>query len=169
MGRPYRARDLGDRIQAFARALPDLAVGLDVIVGFPGETDADFDDTRAFVASLPLSYLHVFPFSARPGTAAADLPDAPAHEVTVARARILRDLSVTRREAHARTRVGRTVEVVDIGARRGGIVESLAGDYTRVFRHDPAGPRAGRFPLCIALARGAHAWSGPSSQPSEFP
>ena len=169
MGRPYAARDLGERLQAFARDLPDLAVGLDVIVGFPGETDADFDDTRAFVASLPVAYLHVFPFSPRPGTAAADLPDAPAHEVTAARARVLRDLSDARRADHAMALVGRTVEVVDIGARPGAVVESLAGDYTRVFRHDPAGPRAGRFPLCIALAQDAHAWSGPSSQPSESP
>jgi len=177
MRRPYTAREFAGRVNAFARTLPGLAIGLDVIVGFPGETDADFEETRALVESLPVTYLHVFPFSARPGTDAANLPGAPPHAVKTARSRVLRDLSETRLAAHAARLAGTTVEVVDIRGRPGAVVESLAGDHTRVFRRDPEGPRSGRSRLRVASARGADAWaglpvgqkSGPQSQAAEFP
>ncbi len=169
MRRPYTTREFAGRVTAFARALPGLAIGLDVIVGFPGETDAEFEESRAFIESLPVTYLHVFPFSARPGTDAAGLPDEPSHAVKTARSRVLRDLSASRRSTPATALAGRTVEVVDIRGRAGTVVESLAGDYTRVFRRDPAGPRAGRSRIRITSARGVDAWAGPRPHSSEFP
>ena len=75
------------------RLLPDAAIGADVIVGFPGETDADFRATVEFIERLPFTYLHVFSFSARPGTAAAALGDAVLLQTVRNRARALRDLA----------------------------------------------------------------------------
>ncbi len=155
MHRPYATAMLADRVNAFARALPGLSIGMDVIVGFPGETDADFQETRAFLESLPVTYLHVFPYSVRPGTEAASLPGEPDPPVKAARSQVLRDFSAARRAAHAMALVGRDVEVVDVRARAGGHVESLSGDYTRVLRRDASGPRPGRFLLRVASARGA--------------
>src|SRR4029078_688006 len=69
MHRKYRPRHYADRILKVRRLMPDAAIGADVMVGFPGETDADFEENRAFIASLPFTYLHVFTYSERPGTA----------------------------------------------------------------------------------------------------
>jgi len=111
MRRPYRA---GQAREAVARALTvDAACGLgaDVIVGFPGETEAEFAQTVAMVGDLPFSYLHVFRYSPGPGTPAAAL--AAVHPEAVSeRARILRDLARDKREAFARSLVGTTREAI---------------------------------------------------------
>ncbi len=72
MHRKYRPRHYADRIAKARALMPDCAVGADVMTGFPGETDAEFEDSRAFIESLPFTYLHVFTYSERPGTPAAD-------------------------------------------------------------------------------------------------
>ena len=74
MHRRYRPWHYADRIQEIRAAMPDAAIGADVMVGFPGETDAEFDQTVQFIAALPFTYLHVFTYSARPGTPAAAMP-----------------------------------------------------------------------------------------------
>jgi len=75
MGRPYRAAGYARVVEAVVRARPGAAIGADVMTGFPGETEADHRATLALVGGLPLAYLHVFPFSPRPGTAAAAMPE----------------------------------------------------------------------------------------------
>ena len=85
MNRPYRPGDFQDLVADLPGAFPDAALGLDVLVGFPGETAADFAATRTLLAALPLTYLHVFPFSPRPGTPApAVLPPCPASRCNAA-------------------------------------------------------------------------------------
>ncbi|MFQ5876489.1 MAG: tRNA (N(6)-L-threonylcarbamoyladenosine(37)-C(2))-methylthiotransferase MtaB [Acidobacteriota bacterium] len=74
MRRPYRIADYARVVEDLRAAVPEIGLGADVIVGFPGETEADFAATLRFVASSPLNYLHVFPYSPRPGTSAAALP-----------------------------------------------------------------------------------------------
>ena len=74
MGRPYGPGEFRDLVREITRRFPGAGLGLDVLVGFPGETAADFEATRSLVAELPVTYLHVFPYSPRPGTPAADLP-----------------------------------------------------------------------------------------------
>ena len=71
MHRKYRPRHYEDRIRKARAWMPDAAIGADVMTGFPGETDAEFEETRAFIESLPFTYLHVFTYSERPGTPAA--------------------------------------------------------------------------------------------------
>jgi len=75
MGRPYSPRFFSDLINKIHRFMPDAAIGADALIGFPGESEAAFENTYKLVEKLPISYLHVFPFSARPGTKAGKLPD----------------------------------------------------------------------------------------------
>ncbi|MDE5815566.1 MAG: tRNA (N(6)-L-threonylcarbamoyladenosine(37)-C(2))-methylthiotransferase MtaB, partial [Alistipes sp.] len=74
MRRRYTTARFADRIAAVRRAMPDAFIGIDVIVGFPGETEEDFRQTYDFLAELHPAFLHIFPFSERPGTPAVDLP-----------------------------------------------------------------------------------------------
>lgn len=92
--------------------IPDLGLGADIITGFPGETDEDFAATRELVESLPFSNLHVFPYSERPGTPAATMPDAVPVHVRRERARDLIALGEKKRAEFAKTFVGREVEVL---------------------------------------------------------
>ena len=91
MGRPYTPQDFRDLVREIHRHFPEAGLGLDILVGFPGESAADFAATRSLVESLPVTYLHVFPFSPRPGTPAARLPRVPPGEVQT-RAKIMREL-----------------------------------------------------------------------------
>ena len=75
MGRPYSPQFFRDLILKLHRVMPDAAIGVDALIGFPGEDETAFENTYKLIEELPISYLHVFPFSPRPGTKAADLPD----------------------------------------------------------------------------------------------
>lgn len=154
MGRPGSRQALLERIEAARRFIPDLALGLDVLCGFPGETDDDFAQTEALVTASGAVTLHVFPFSPRPKTPAADLADDVPPAVKAERVARLRALSHERRCRQTASRVGRRVEVVDIHLRPDGRVASLAADGTPVVRTDPGGPRPGRFDLTVIGAEG---------------
>ena len=93
MHRKYRPRHYADRIEKARAKMPDCAVGADVMTGFPGETEEEFEDSRAFIDSLPFTYLHVFTYSERPGTPAAESSSQVPTEVRKRRTRVLRDLA----------------------------------------------------------------------------
>src|SRR5262249_30055151 len=93
MHRKYRPWHYAEKIEKIRAAMPDAAIGAEVMVGFPGETDADFEETRSLIEQLPMTYLHVFTFSARPGTPAATMPGQVAPQVMKERNRILRELA----------------------------------------------------------------------------
>ena len=112
MKRPYRGDRAWEAIRAAAAVQPHFGLGADIIVGFPGETDAEFEETRRMIAELPFSYLHVFRFSPRPGTAAADMPDQVHPETIAARSEILRRLADAKQEEFARALVGTVREAV---------------------------------------------------------
>jgi len=112
MARPYGPEEYAAVVEAVAALVPGACLGADVVVGFPGETDADHRATVALVERLPLAYLHVFPFSPRPGTPAAALPAPVPAAVRRARAAELRAVSERRWGAHLLRQVGRTREVV---------------------------------------------------------
>jgi threonylcarbamoyladenosine tRNA methylthiotransferase MtaB len=132
MHRWYRAAHYAERIRLIRRALPDAAIGADVIAGFPGETDEDFAATFEFIARLPFTYLHVFSFSARPGTKAADLGAPVSLAVTRDRARALRALGQQKSAAFRELQAGRTVRALTLA--RGGDTwtEALTGNYLKV-------------------------------------
>jgi len=114
MHRKYRARHYRQRIEAAFARLPNAAFGADVMVGFPGESAADFEQTRRLIASLPFTYLHVFPFSRRPGTPADTMPGQVHGAVVRERARILRELAAEKNLLFRKRQIGRTLEVVTL-------------------------------------------------------
>lgn len=113
MGRPVEPGSYARLLDELRRASPDAALGADVIVGFPGETEAEFEELRAFVETSPLTYVHAFPYSPRRGTPAADRPTLPAAVVT-ARAGALRRLSEAKDLSFRRGLAGRDFEAVVI-------------------------------------------------------
>lgn len=165
MHRPGRARDLAQRLATARDRIPDLALGLDVICGFPGETDDDFDQTVALVHAVDADTLHVFPYSPRPGTAAARIPDEVPPAVKSDRVARLRELDRTARRRRLASRVGRSVEVVDVGRRPDGQIASIAADGIPVARRTPHGPRGGRFHVRIHAADGTTAFATDQEHP----
>ena len=117
MHRRYRPWHYAEKVEALARATgPELTLGADVMVGFPGETDAEFEETVAMVRALPFGYLHLFPFSPRPGTRGwalhAENPVAP--EAVEERMAALRALAAEKADAHRRQFVGRELEAITL-------------------------------------------------------
>jgi threonylcarbamoyladenosine tRNA methylthiotransferase MtaB len=132
MHRWYRAAHYAERIQLIRRALPNAAIGADVIAGFPGETDEDFAATFDFITLLPFTYLHVFSFSARPGTKAADLGAPASHAVTRDRARALRALGQQKSAAFRELQAGRDVRALTLARGGDNWTEALTGNYLKV-------------------------------------
>jgi threonylcarbamoyladenosine tRNA methylthiotransferase MtaB len=114
MHRKYRPWHYREKIQRIREAMPDAAIGADVMVGFPGESDTEFEETRRMIEELPFTYLHVFTFSARPGTPAATMPRQVPVNVARGRNRMLRELAAEKRLAFMRSFVGREVEAITL-------------------------------------------------------
>jgi threonylcarbamoyladenosine tRNA methylthiotransferase MtaB len=112
MGRPYDAALFRDRVECILERVPEAAIGVDVLVGFPGETDAAFDRTFRLIRDLPAAYLHVFPFSPRPGTPAATFPDPVSPAVIKARCAALREEGNRKKAAFFRRQKGRIRRVL---------------------------------------------------------
>ena len=145
MGRHwYTAARYAHAVERLAKSLPVFGLGADVIAGFPGEEDADHRETVALVHSLPVTYLHVFPFSRRPGTAAERLSGHIPGDEVQRRARELRVLGEVKARAHRGRRAGGEADLVVI---RGDIREGLTEDYLTVAISDPPPPRGARIPV----------------------
>jgi threonylcarbamoyladenosine tRNA methylthiotransferase MtaB len=112
MKRNYDSEFFKNRVQVIRQAIPDIALGLDVMVGFPGEGEKEFDNTLRLIAELPVAYLHVFPYSERPGTVASSLPGRVDETVKKRRGEILRNLGREKRNAFARRFVGKKLSVL---------------------------------------------------------
>ena len=114
MYRPYTPQYYADLVSRMRARVPDAAIGADVMVGFPGETDEDFMATYRLIEESPLTYLHVFPFSSRPGTAAATLANPVPSHVARFRAKGLRDLIAGKNSAFRRTMIGREIDALTL-------------------------------------------------------
>ncbi|HYL37334.1 MAG TPA: tRNA (N(6)-L-threonylcarbamoyladenosine(37)-C(2))-methylthiotransferase MtaB [Bryobacteraceae bacterium] len=134
MHRKYRPKHYEDRIRKARAAMPDAAIGADVMVGFPGETEAEFEESRAFIASLPFTYLHVFTYSERPGTPAAASDDRVPMQVRKERNRVLRELAAHQNLAFRRSMIGRQLSVVTLTE------GALSGNFLRVELATPREP-----------------------------
>jgi threonylcarbamoyladenosine tRNA methylthiotransferase MtaB len=133
MRRNYRLDAYLERLERLRAAVPLIGLGADVIVGFPGETDARFEETYAFVAGSPLNYLHVFSWSPRPGTPAADLPDRVDGPTVRARSARLRELGSELSWRFRKSLEGRTLDAVLLGGRTPGAESSaLTGNFVEV-------------------------------------
>ncbi|MBK9167816.1 MAG: tRNA (N(6)-L-threonylcarbamoyladenosine(37)-C(2))-methylthiotransferase MtaB [Bryobacterales bacterium] len=134
MHRKYRPRHYAKRVETARRLMPDAAIGADVMVGFPGETDAEFEESRAFIENLPFTYLHVFTYSERPGTPAATAPGPVPLSVRKGRNRVLRELAARKNLGFRRSMVGRELSVVTL---RNG---ALSSNFLQVELAAPAAP-----------------------------
>ena len=112
MGRPYAARDIDEFVHIAREKVPGIALGCDLMTGFPGEGDIDFLATKGLLTRAKFERVHVFPFSERPGTHAAAMPGAVPDDIRRARARELASQADRIRSAAAREFVGKTVEFV---------------------------------------------------------
>ena len=112
MRRPYDSSEFLILVERFAKALPTVGIGTDVIAGFPGETESQFEETLQLLEASPVSYFHVFPFSPRPGTPAAKYPDPVSPEIIRERAARLRALGQRKTRAFYHGFEGETLEIL---------------------------------------------------------
>jgi threonylcarbamoyladenosine tRNA methylthiotransferase MtaB len=133
MHRKYRPWHYREKIEKIRAAMPSAAIGADVMVGFPGESDAEFEETRCLVEELPFTYLHVFTYSARPGTPAASMEKPVPTQVARDRSRVLRDLASEKKLAFMRRFVDTTVELITLNVtgrdHAGTYTEGLTDNY----------------------------------------
>jgi threonylcarbamoyladenosine tRNA methylthiotransferase MtaB len=144
MHRKYRPWHYREKIEKIRSAMPAAAIGADVMVGFPGETEFEFDETRRMIEELPLTYLHVFTFSARPGTPAAGMPDQVPLGIARERNAILRELAAQKKLAFMRSFIGQSIEAITLKAVRrettSSWTEALSDNYLKIRlrgRHSP--------------------------------
>jgi threonylcarbamoyladenosine tRNA methylthiotransferase MtaB len=134
MRRAHTSGDFRRLAERLAEAVPGIAIGTDVIVGFPGEGGPEFDTTYRLLESLPIAYLHVFTYSRRDGTAAATMPDQVPKAVKAERSFALRSLSERKWETFRRELIGHSFEAVVLDRRdaRTGRLEALTDNYVTV-------------------------------------
>jgi threonylcarbamoyladenosine tRNA methylthiotransferase MtaB len=155
MHRRYRPWHYADKVAALVRAAgPELTLGADVMVGFPGETDAEFEETVAFIRALPFGYLHLFPFSPRPGTRGWELHAAApvASQAVLERMSTLRALARDKSVAHRAQMIGRELPVITLhtpaALGRRGRTEALTDNFLPV---ELEGYYAANQLLCIEV------------------
>jgi threonylcarbamoyladenosine tRNA methylthiotransferase MtaB len=144
MHRKYRPWHYRQKIEKIRAAMPSAAIGADVMVGFPGETDAEFESTRRMVEELPFTYLHVFTYSARPGTPAAAMANQVPVHLARERNRVLRELAAGKKLAFMRSFVGQPVDAITLNVvgtnADGEFTEALTDNYLKLRlqgRHEP--------------------------------
>ena len=132
MRRRYKRELYAEKVKHIKGRIPHCAIGVDVIVGYPGETDADFEETYTFLEQLPISYLHVFTYSERENTLAATLPvKVPVH-IRNARNRKLRMLSYAKQEAFNQQHRGQLRSVLVEHNHKNGMLEGFSDNYIKV-------------------------------------
>jgi threonylcarbamoyladenosine tRNA methylthiotransferase MtaB len=140
MHRRYRPWHYREKILKIRTAMPAAAIGADVMVGFPGETDAEFEETRRMIEELPFTYLHVFTYSARPGTPAAEFAAQVPVAVARERNRVLREIASKKKAAFMRSLVGTVVEAITLQSGGAEFTEALSENYLKLKIsgcHDP--------------------------------
>lgn len=137
MHRRYRPKHYEHRVRLARELMPDAAIGADVMTGFPGETEDEFDQTRAFIDSLPFTYLHIFPYSERPGTPAAERADQVPEHVRKERGRALKELGLRKNHEFRRQFVGKTLSAVILENNR-----ALTSNYLNIELAQPRPPRS---------------------------
>ncbi len=133
MNRHYTTGFFSALLAGIRRRQPQAAIGLDIITGFPGETEQQFAATCELLEQLPFSHLHVFPFSRRPGTPAAEMKEQLPGNVIKERAARLRAIGAQKLAAYAQQFVGQTLEVVIEGGETDGLKKGLAANYLSVY------------------------------------
>jgi len=139
MGRPSSPDAFSDAVLSAKRKMPDVCIGADIIAGFPGESEDAFKNTYRLIDSLPISYLHVFPFSVKRGTPAADMPGKVQSVHITKKAELLRALGMRKRMDFYKSFIGETVNVLleKTRDRRTGALAGYTSNYIRVLLNGP--------------------------------
>lgn len=132
MRRRYLSNLYVDRIRRIKQTMPHACIGVDVIVGFPGETDEDFLDTYHFLSELEVSYLHVFTYSERDNTLAKDMDGVVPKNIRAKRSKMLRGLSAKKRRAFYESQLGSTRTVLFEGENKEGYIHGFTENYVKV-------------------------------------
>ncbi len=133
MNRRYWTTQYAERVLAIRERIPACGLGADVMVGFPGETEADHAESLRFIESLPFTYLHVFPYSARAGTVAANRPDPVDGRRIHERSREMRSLIAGKRQEFLQAQVGGTLSVLTLHQAEDGMRSALSSNYLKVW------------------------------------
>ena len=147
MGRPYTRGQYEKLITTIAEHLPDVAIGADVLVGFPGESAKAFKNTVSLINELPLSYLHVFSFSKRPGTRAWELSDSVPPDEKKRRSLICRQIGQNKKRAFASRFRGKSLNCVvlkKVDSATGRHI-ALSGNYLNILLADTPPPIIGKL------------------------
>jgi threonylcarbamoyladenosine tRNA methylthiotransferase MtaB len=136
MRRRYTTTHYRERVERILEAMPDAAIGTDLIVGFPGESARHFQDCLRFAESLPLAYFHVFPYSVRAGTTAAKFDDKVAGGEIKRRAAVMRELGERKRTEFAHSLLGTKLRVL-VEERSAGRLSGYSRNYVRVMIDGP--------------------------------
>ncbi|MCK9274206.1 MAG: tRNA (N(6)-L-threonylcarbamoyladenosine(37)-C(2))-methylthiotransferase MtaB [Syntrophales bacterium] len=134
MKRTYTVNEFRTQIDKIIKKIPDVAIGADVIAGFPGEGEREFQNTFSFIESLPLAYLHVFPYSKRPGTRAAAMPDQVDETTKKRRAAALRSLGSQKKYTFISRFIGNRMSVLIEGntAKDRKLMKGFSDNYIQV-------------------------------------
>jgi threonylcarbamoyladenosine tRNA methylthiotransferase MtaB len=132
MHRKYRPWHYREKILKIRTAMPTAAIGADVMVGFPGETEGEFEETRRMIEELPFTYLHVFTYSARPGTPAAEQAGQVPVAVARERNRVLREIASKKKVVFMRSLMGRAVEAITLQSGGADFTEALTENYLKL-------------------------------------
>jgi threonylcarbamoyladenosine tRNA methylthiotransferase MtaB len=131
MRRRYTRDVFASRVNMILKRIPLAGIGADVIVGFPGETDDDFEDTFRFLDDMPLSYLHVFTFSERPGTAALNIPSKVPYTEKESRSKRLIALSLKKNHEFYKSNIGQETSVLFERNRSEGLITGFTPNYIK--------------------------------------
>jgi threonylcarbamoyladenosine tRNA methylthiotransferase MtaB len=151
MRRRYRTELYRNRITRIRELMPEASIGVDVIVGFPGETDEEFSTTVDFIKSLEISYLHVFTYSERPNTTALRIDEVVPVPVRKERNKTLRNLSLKAQRAQYEANLGTTADVLFEDAEEDGLRMGYTSNYVRVAV--PSSEVEGNAVRAVALER----------------
>lgn len=131
MNRTYTVGEYVSGIEKILKKMPDISIGTDVIVGFPGEGEVEFKNTQRLIESIPFSYLHVFPYSKRPNTKAISFQGQVADSLKKERASILRDIGYTKKRVYLIRHLGSILDVIVENRCKDGLI-GTAGNYIKV-------------------------------------
>jgi threonylcarbamoyladenosine tRNA methylthiotransferase MtaB len=138
MKRRYKRELYAERVSTIKKAMPHGCIGVDVIVGFPGETDDDFLETYQFLNALDISYLHVFTYSERASTPASEMPESVPHAKRAERSKMLHILSDKKRRKFYEENLGRDARVLFENDIEDGMMHGFTENYIRVVaQYDP--------------------------------
>ncbi len=169
MNRRYWAAQYAERLLAIREQIPNCGIGADVMVGFPGETEQDHATSVRFIESLPFTYLHIFPYSARPSTRAAAMLEQVNGRVARERSEDLRTLIGAKRQAFLSAQVGRTLSVLTLDETEGGSRRALSSNYLKVILPGSAVSRNTLLDVRVGRVQGELLYGYPESEPSPRP